>query len=284
MMIQSLTHAGDGSNLSPAEQIIQRERPLVIGHRGYPSIAPENTLPSFELALTAGVDLVELDYHHTRDGVPLVVHDYTLDRTTDADEKWKKTKIRVDAESAADLVGLDAGSWFHPRFAGTRLPTLVEALDVIQAKGVTLIERKAGDAKTCVELLRAKNLINQVVVQSFDWEYLRDFHRIEPRQVLGALGPLSTVDGRKLTDAEKVLNREWVDQVKSIGARAVVWNRQITREAVAYAHQADLKVWVYTINDPTLAGEILDQGVDGIITDNAAVIWKAMALRAAKAR
>ena len=262
-----------------AERLIGEDRPLVIAHRGYSMVAPENTLASFELALAAGADLVELDYYHSKDGIPVVIHDATLDRTTDASDRLSASKIRVDARSAAEITSLDAGSWFSPRFSAEKPPLLTDALDFIQKKGVTLIERKAGDAATCVALLKKKNLVNQLIVQAFDWDYLADFHKLEPKQVLGALGPPSTKEGRKLTDDEKKLNPAWIDQAKATGARAVVWSRAVSKEAIDYAHGKDLKVWVYTINEPALANQLLDAGVDGIITDNPALIWKTIALR-----
>src|SRR5215831_9081720 len=80
------------SSNSSALKLIAESRPLIIGHRGYCAIAPENTLPSFLLALNAGADLVELDYHETKDGVPLVIHDDTLDRTTDARKRWNRKR------------------------------------------------------------------------------------------------------------------------------------------------------------------------------------------------
>ncbi|MBM3883824.1 MAG: hypothetical protein FJ387_29665 [Verrucomicrobia bacterium] len=104
-----------------------RHRVVSFGHRGYPVIAPENTLPSFRLALTAGADLVELDYHHSSDGVPVVLHDTDLDRTTDAPERWQARKVRVETRTAHDLQTLDAGRWSAPGYAGTRLPLLTEA-------------------------------------------------------------------------------------------------------------------------------------------------------------
>lgn len=265
--------------LSPVESLINLPRPLVIGHRGYNQIAPENTLPSFKLAKAAGADLVELDYHHTKDGVPIVIHDGELDRTTDAVARWGGKKIPVTSKTLDELRSLDAGQWFDPQYAGTGLSTLREALDFIQEGNVTLIERKGGDAATCVKLLRDRNLINRVIVQSFDWSYLKDFHQQEPRQVLGALGPPGWRDGKKLSDPEKELNESWVDEIKRTGARAVVWNSQITREAVAYAHRQGMKVWVYTVNEPAVADKLLDLGADGIITDNPSIIWRAMALR-----
>lgn len=262
---------------TPAEALLAESRPLVIAHRGYSALAPENTLPAFEYALTAGADLVELDYHHSKDGVPVVIHDYDLDRTTDADEQTGQKKTRVDSMLAADLHPFDAGKWFHPRFAGTHLPLLTEALDTIQKSGVTLIERKAGDPATCIRLLKERKLINKVVVQAFDWAYLKEFHQLEPNQMLAALGPPSTYNGVKLSDAEKALSPKWNQTVKELGARAIVWNRQVSKEAVEDAHKQGLKVWVYTINDPQLARDLLYTGVDGIITDNPATIFRAIA-------
>jgi glycerophosphoryl diester phosphodiesterase len=264
---------------SVAERLLNENRPLVIAHRGYSMVAPENTLVAFELGIAAGADLIELDYYHAKDGVPVVIHDGTLDRTTDAVARLGGSKIKVDSRTAQEITGLDAGSWFKPRYSAEKPPLLSDALDFIQKKGVTLIERKAGDAKTCVEMLREKNLVNGLIVQAFDWNYLTDFHKLEPKQVLGALGPPSTKDGKKLTDDEKRLNHGWIDEAQKTGARAVVWNRNVDKAAVEYAHSKGMKVWVYTINEPELAKRLLEAGVDGIITDNPALIWRAIALR-----
>lgn len=267
---------------SPAEKLINSPRTLVIAHRGYCQIAPENTLPAFKLAKTAGADLVEIDYYHSKDGKLVVMHDGTLDRTTDAVAKWGGSKIRVDSKTVEELKTLDAGKWFDPQFAGTTVPTLEETLDLIQDGNVTLIERKAGDAASCLKLLQSRQLVNHVVVQAFDWSYLADFHKLEPRQMLGALGPSGTRDGRKLTDAEKVLSKEWIDLALKSGARVVGWNNQITKDAVDYAHAKGMKVWVYTINDPAEANRLLDMGIDGLITNNTSLIWRTLALRSAK--
>jgi len=173
---------------SVAERLWESKSRLLIGHRGYSGIAPENTLPSFALALQAGADLVELDYQHSKDGVPMVIHDAILDRTTDARKKWKRRRIKVSHKSAAEIQTLDAGSWFDATFAGAKVPLLSEALDFICGHGgVALIERKSGDAATLAKLLRERDLINKVVVISFNWKFLREFHELEPSQVLGAL-------------------------------------------------------------------------------------------------
>jgi glycerophosphoryl diester phosphodiesterase len=267
---------------SVAERLLNEKRPLVIGHRGYSMVAPENTMAAFELAIAAGADLVELDYYHAKDGVPVVIHDGTLDRTTDATNRFGANKIKIESKTAKEITSLNAGSWFNPRYSNEKPPLLNDALDFIQKKGVTLIERKAGDAKTCVEMLREKNLVNALIVQAFDWQYLADFHAIEPKQVLGALGPPSTKDGKRLSDEEKKLSPAWIDEAQKTGARAVVWSRSVDKAAIDYAHSKGLKVWVYTINESQLANQMLDAGVDGIITDNPALIWKTIALRPKK--
>src|ERR1017187_3809684 len=266
--------------LSPVETLINLPRPIVIGHRGYNQIAPENTLPSFKLAKMAGADMVELDYYNAKDGKLVCIHDEVLDRTTDGVARWGEAGVHIKDKTGEALCSLDAGERFDnknaglhfPSYAGTHIPTLAESLDLIQDGNLTLIHHKEGDAATCLKLLREKNLVNKVIVQSFDWNYLKDFHQLETNQMLGALGPLWGRNGKQLTDAEKVLDKTWVDEVKSIGARIAVWNNQITREGVEYAHQQGLKVWVYTINEPALANRLLDLGADGIITDNTSIM------------
>ena len=279
LLFLALEPAAAAAPGSPAESLLASERPLVIAHRGYSASAPENTLPAFEMALASGADLVELDYHHSQDGTLVVLHDYTLDRTTDATNRWPGTKLKVTDYKLSQLRELEAGLWFRHPQRGVRVPTLGESLDVIQRSGVTLIERKAGEAESCVKLLRERGLVNRVVVQAFDWDYLRAFKQLEPRQILGALGPPSTRNGRKLSESEKPLNAAWLDEIKSIGAQAAVWNKMVDAAAVKAAHERGLKVWVYTINDTATAHQLLGAGVDGIITDNPAIIWKALATR-----
>ena len=268
----------------PALKLVASQRPLVIGHRGDCLFAPENTLPSFRMALAAGADLVELDYHHTRDGKLVVTHDHELDRTTDAVSRWARKHIKVEAKTAAEIQSLDAGSWFDPKYAGTRIPLLAEALDTIQQGGVTLIERKAGAPEDCIKLLHEKGLINHVVVQAFDWEYLRAFHEQEPEQVLGALGPPERLaDGKKPSGMPKKFNAAWLDELHKSGAKVAVWSQKVSKEAVQLAHQWGLKVWVYTVNNPKLANKLLDTWVDGLITNNTSLIWRTIALRGQKA-
>jgi glycerophosphoryl diester phosphodiesterase len=266
-----------------AREIVRSERPLLIGHRGYCEVAPENTLPSFERALEAGADLVELDYRHSRDGVAMVVHDATLDRTTDVRSRWRRSRVEVAATTAAEMRTLDAGSWFDPNLKGTCIPLLSEALELIVAGGRTaLVEHKSGDAASCAKLLRERGLADRVIVISFDWAYVREFHELAPDQVLGALGPATRLAaGHKPSRISGKLSREWLDELGATGAEIVVWNRRVTKEAIEAAHQRGLRVWIYTVNAARLAKQLLDRGVDGIITNRIAPIRKVLTGRAA---
>ena len=251
----SSAHAAERVDQTPAVKLTTARRVLIIAHRGDSKAAPENTLPAFRSALRVGADLVELDYYHSSDGVPVVFHDRELDRTTDAVRRWGGKKIPLVSKSFAELRTLDAGSWFDAKFAGTKIPTLARSIEVIQAGSVTLIERKKGDAKTCVALLEKHRWTEQLVVQAFDWDYLADCHRLAPKLVLGALG------SKEITPAK-------LDQIEKCGASVVGWNyKDLRKTDVAEIHRRGLKVWVYTVDDPKVAKRLIEMDVDGLITN-----------------
>lgn len=258
-----------------AHRVLLSRHPLVIAHRGFSRVAPENTAPAFELAAAMGADLVEFDVRSSRDGELVVIHDDELDRTTDATRFWRRRHNRVDRKTASEMRALDAGTWFHHGFADVKIPLLCEALAVIGRTSVPLIERKTGSATAYLTFLRQNNLINEAVVQSFDWDFLRILHEAEPRLVLGALGPARHLaGGRKPLGISRKLNASWLTQAERAGARLVVWNRKVSKGAVRLAHERGLKVWVYTINDARLARHLVSAGVDGLITNNPTLIRK----------
>lgn len=264
----------------PALKVLHRHRPLVIAHRGYSEIAPENTLPAFELALATEPDLVELDCRQTKDHQLVVLHDAELDRTTDAPQRWQAQHIRVETKTAAEIQTLEAGCWFAPQYAGAKVPFLSEAVDFIESAAVPLIERKAGDLAACIQLLRERKWINRVVVQSFDWQFLRAFHEQEPLQVLGALGPpFVLTNGKRPPAIFRRLHPRWFTELEQTGAQVAVWNQRVSPQAIRLFHARGLKVWVYTVNHAKPANRLLDMGVDGLITNNPARMWKVMALR-----
>ena len=239
-----------------AEQLLLQQRVLVIAHRGNSSAAPENTLPAFQSATALGVDLVEFDYHHSADGVPVVIHDATLDRTTDAASRWGMENLAVAGRTMAELATLDAGSWFASQFAAARLSTVADAGVAIHAGGcVTLIERKTGDAATLIAALAKHDRLGDAIVQAFDWTFLAECRRLEPRLVVGALGR-GAITSERLAD------------VVAIGAKFIGWaDADLHGENVALAHRLGLKVFDFTVDDDLRAVQLIAFGLDGIITN-----------------
>lgn len=245
-----------------AQKLVLADRVLVIAHRGNSCVCPENTLAAFQSALDVKADLVELDYHHAADGVPVVIHDEILDRTTDAEAVLFKAKLLVGDLPLADLRRLDVGSWFDIKFAEARLPTLAESLDLIQAGSTTLIERKAGDARTLVKLLEEKKLTEQVVVQSFDWEFVAECRRLSPRLTL------ATLSGKPASEQQ-------IRAAAATGADLIVWNHEkIGKPQIDLIHSLGKRAWVYTVDDPRRAAGLVSAGVDGIITNRPAEMLK----------
>jgi glycerophosphoryl diester phosphodiesterase len=198
----------------------------------------------------------------------MVFHDHLLDRTTNARANWKRRRIRISQKTAPEIQTLDAGSWFDEKFAGTKVSRLTETLDFICGNGgVALIEHKSGDAATLAGLLRERDLINKVVIISFNWKFLREFHELEPQQILGALGPPSRLsNGRRPVHLRRRLGSRLSDLLKT-GARIAVWNKQITPGSLLKARRYGIPVWVYTVNDKKVADRLRALGVSGLITD-----------------
>lgn len=153
-----------------AAQASQKPGLQVMAHRGWPAVYPENTLLSFGKALELGVEILEFDVRLTRDKVPVILHDATLERTCTGTG-------RVDALTAAELRTVDAGSRKEARFAGLSIPTLSETLDLAERfPGVTLnVELKDATEELCaktMELLIRREALSRCVLTSFDADIL----------------------------------------------------------------------------------------------------------------
>jgi len=227
---------------------------LRIGHRGASTEAPENTIASFRRAVELGADGVELDLHRTRDGRFIVIHDDTLDRTTDG-------RGPVDALSFDELRRLDAGSWKDPAFAGERVPTLEEVVDALPARVAVFAELKAGSARApgieddLARLLAERDLLGRVRVSSFDHRALARLRQLLPAVSTGALFVALPVDP--------------VAIARACGAQAIHPNfRYLTRDVVDEAHRAGLAVHAWTVNEPADIVAVRGLGVDGIMSDH----------------
>ncbi|MFP4057682.1 MAG: glycerophosphodiester phosphodiesterase [Candidatus Brocadiia bacterium] len=162
--------------------------PRVLGHRGWRQQYPENTLAGLAAALALGCDALEFDLHLSRDGHIVVIHDPTVERTTDG-------RGAVGEMTLAELRRLDAGSWFHPRFAGERVPTLDEVLDL--APPEVLLYAEVKDCRPRMAQALAPLVLprrRSVVVHSFGADFLEGFSRVAPSVRTGLLGRVDEVD------------------------------------------------------------------------------------------
>lgn len=222
---------------------------LSIGHRGNSMFAPENTVAAI-IAAHGKADMIETDVRVTSDGQLILMHDGTVNRTTDGTGS-------VSAMTLAQLRALDAGSWFAPQFVGERVPTFTEMITNILPHATPLIEQKTGSAAAYVNALQQLGATTNVVLQSFDWNFLAAVHALDSTIPLCALGSGTFT----LTSLTSITNT---------GARTVAWEKSsVTPAVLNMVRGSGLKLFVWTVNGLDIQNYI-NMGVDGIISDDPA--------------
>jgi len=236
----------------------------VVGHRGAAAHAPENTIASLARGEEEGADAVEFDVQRTADGVPVLLHDDTLDRTTSGSGPLRERSWR-------ELGALDAGSWFAPRFSGERIPSLAQVCAWAKTARVDLsVELKqpapaagappdARLAESVVECLRASGLLSRAVLHSFDHPTIARVRQLAPeaRAALLYAGP-------NLVDPLAIART-----VPGIAGLHVRWP-WVSPELCSAAHRANLSVHAYGLPEPPERGTVLrlvEFGVDSLSAD-----------------
>lgn len=247
---------------------ISFSHPWIIAHRGFKEKYPENTLAAFQAAMDTGAPMIELDVTLSRDRKLLVIHDATLDRTTNGHGS-------VHDHTLEELKQLDAGSWFHADFAGERLPELGEVLDLVKGRVVTNIEIKSNayeshhppDAieKQVVALIKQKKLQDSALISSFDIDILAQIASLEDPPAI-ALISKSPADSRTVELCTRLNMFSWHPD-----------HRVVKQNQVQKMHAAGIKVFPYNVDTFEDFAEMRKMKVDGVITDDPhlAAVWLA---------
>lgn len=222
---------------------------LTIAHRGASALYPENTLRAFIAAAELGADMCEFDVRMTRDGEVVVIHDATVNRTTDG-------RGRVAAMSATAIGRLDAGVRFGAEFRGEHIPTLIEVAQALTGRCGMDVELKARglEVRVC-EILRGCGAIESAIVSSFDWDQLKIVARKEPALRLALLGEKTPAAMLEAASAMHAF---------AIAPRFDVANAALCAEA----HRRGLAVYVWTVDDVPTMRRLAAAGVDAIMTND----------------
>ncbi|MDZ7756391.1 glycerophosphodiester phosphodiesterase [Rhodohalobacter sp.] len=232
---------------------------IVIGHRGASAYYPENTLGAFKAAYDMGAEMIELDILLSKDGIPVAIHDETLDRTTNGTGK-------VVDYTFEELAKLDAGSWFGKKHSSERILSLEEVLQFAKGKIALNIEIKTeavadelknGIEEKAYELVKKFDMLDHVLFSSFDYRAVAHLKELDVNIAAALLYEKEQSDGmgpKQLVNAYKVdafncnyrlFTKKWADETS----------------------EADIPVFVYTVNSERRMKKMIKKGVNGIFTD-----------------
>lgn len=230
-------------------------RPAIVAHRGNSSVAPENTMAAFDAAWRVGADLFELDIQVTSDGDAAVIHNATLDETTNGSGA-------VAARSAAEITALDAGSWFSPSYAGEPVPLLADVLEYLRTRpeiGLVLEIKgdwPAGPLERVLDAVSAPFLSGRLVVESFSVATMTAARDLAPQLRRDLLVGSADVG--------------LLDLCADLGVSGVAPDGRLLLQQpdlLGRLHQVGLTVAPWTLNEPAQWALALEAGVDGIVTD-----------------
>ncbi|MDQ0427436.1 glycerophosphoryl diester phosphodiesterase [Planomicrobium stackebrandtii] len=262
LAMTSFTGAAFAAEQGEAGKVIskqEQQKMVNIAHRGASGHAPENTMEAFHKGFEMKSDYIEIDVQMTKDGELVVIHDTTVDRTTDGTGK-------VGDLTLEEIRQLDAGSWFSENFTGERVPTFEEVVDEFRGKVGILIELKAPELYPGVEEKIANALIernmatpnnNKIIIQSFNHESMKKSKELLPNLSHGVLTGGGWADVTEEQLAQFASYADYFNPTMSI----------VTDELVTDVHEAGMDIFPYTSRSQEQALRLFNLNVDGIITD-----------------
>ena len=224
-------------------------------HRGASAVAPENTLAAFFIAASCGASGLEMDVHSSKDGVPVIIHDETLERTTNGSGKVCKMSLR-------ELKKLDAGAWFSPAFIGEQIPALIDVLEAFHGRLRLNLELKDFDSGINVLSMIKDYPGTDCVISSFNYQLLHRLRSLEsdlPLAVLFAKGNWR----QAVTFAIELKAEAFHPEVA-----------QISRPMISVCNEAGLPVFAWTVDEIKVVKSLLRAGVKGIFSNNPALFNK----------
>jgi glycerophosphoryl diester phosphodiesterase len=232
----------------------------IIAHRGGAGVAPENTVAAFEQAISDGADWLELDVQENADGIVIIEHDRDFMRVA-------SKNLDVYKSRSSDLADMDVGSFFDPAFSDQRIPLLGEVLELSRKRAGILIELKyyGHDHKLeerVVEIVESANMESEIMIMSLEYDAVQKTAALRPGWTYGLLNAVAIGDLTKLD----------VDFL-AFTAKAASYSM------IRRAHKSGMKVYVWTVDDPVQMSVMMSRGVDGIITDQVALVNKVKDMR-----
>jgi len=225
--------------------------PLIIAHRGASADAPEHTIAAFELALARGADGLELDVHLSRDAQPVVIHDFTLERTTDGAGP-------VNGHSVRELKRLDVGGWRGGAFRGQRIQTLQEVFERFRGRtGFWVTLRGGTDLYQGIEervasAIEIYDILGESLVQSLDHRSLEHMRVMNGQLRLGAVIVQPPLDPPGYS----------VAGLRAVSAEAAL----LTQQSVGLFHEVGLDCYAWTHDEPAQVDRLVEWGISGLIT------------------
>lgn len=219
----------------------------IVSHRGANGLAPENTLAAAQLSVELGVDYIEVDVWTSRDNVFYVMHDATVDRTTDGTG-------HLLSLSSAEIDQLDAGSWFDPRFVGARVPRLAHFLDWARGRTKVFFDVKFAHPQHLIDLIYAKGMAKECFLWSGNKQWMWLCHEMAPELAL-------KVNVRSVADVEKAYT--------DLRAAIVEVNpAHLSQELIAACRQRNIRVMANpSVNDEAAYRHLLGQAIDMVNID-----------------
>lgn len=223
-----------------------------IAHRGMSASFPENTILAIEQGIASHADYVEVDIRLSKDRIPIVFHDESLERTT-------QSPHLIEHLTYEELKEVDAGSWHHEKYKGLQIPSLEEILALEWKNTGLMLEIKQGKespqemARIVIQILQRHRLPEKFVIGSFSHQILAEFlnHHFKKHNLLGILE-----------------NLQYLPLFQKLGiTRYAIWYPLLNEDCIRFLHASNFHVWAFTVDEAKEIHRLVDLGVDGIISN-----------------